>query len=470
MTPQELKNSILQLAVQGKLVEQRAEEGTAEELYKKIQKLNNKLKPCKDELNYSSMDIEIPGSWKMVKLIEIFKFIDYRGKTPNKSSDGVFLITASNIRQGYMNYARKEYISNEEYGLRLSRGITKKGDLVFTTEAPLGNAAICDLEKCSCGQRVITFQEYEENIVYPKLFMYFILSPSFQKQLIDNCTGTTAKGIKADKLKHLYIPLPPLEEQKRIVDKIEELLPQIDLYEKAWSKLEEFNKRFPDDMKKSILQYAVQGKLVEQRAEEGTAEELYKKIQAEKQKLTAEKKIKKEKPLPEITAEEIPFDIPESWKWVRLGEVIELISGRDMERTEYNDKHEGIPYITGASNIIDSQIIINRWTNTPKVIANEGDLLLTCKGTIGKTAILEESVHIARQIMAIRCATLNKKYLKYFLEMYVDFIKRKAKSMIPGIDRNDVINITFPLPPLEEQKRIVAKIEELLPLCEKLKK
>ena len=223
--PEDMKKSLLQYAIQGKLVEQRPEEGTAEELYQKIKKHHVGLKSCKDELDFSAMDFEIPATWKIVELNQLYNFIDYRGKTPIKSAEGVFLITASNIRQGYMDYTRKEYISFEEYDTRKSRGITQKGDLLFTTEAPMGNAAICDLEECSCGQRIITFQEYEKNTAIPELFMYFILSPQFQKQLLDNCTGTTAKGIKADKLKHLIIPLPPLAEQKRIVEKLEHLLP-----------------------------------------------------------------------------------------------------------------------------------------------------------------------------------------------------------------------------------------------------
>ena len=223
--PEDMKKSLLQYAIQGKLVEQRPEDGTAEELYQKIQKHHVELKHCKDELDFSAMDFEIPATWKIVELNQLYNFIDYRGKTPIKSAEGVFLITASNIRQGYMDYTRKEYISFEEYDTRKSRGITQKGDLLFTTEAPMGNAAICDLEECSCGQRIITFQEYEKNTAIPELFMYFILSPQFQKQLLDNCTGTTAKGIKADKLKHLIIPLPPLAEQKRIVEKLEQLLP-----------------------------------------------------------------------------------------------------------------------------------------------------------------------------------------------------------------------------------------------------
>ena len=223
--PVDMQKSILQMAIQGKLVPQLPEEGTGEDVFQRIKPYHKELKPCKDELDFSSMDFDIPESWTMVELNQLFDFVDYRGKTPTKISEGVFLITASNIRRAYMDYTRKEYISREEYEGRQSRGITQKGDLLFTTEAPMGNAALCDLDECSCGQRIITFKEYTEETVLPALFMYFILSPQFQQQLLDNCTGTTAKGIKADKLKHLLLPLPPYEEQKRIVAKLEEILP-----------------------------------------------------------------------------------------------------------------------------------------------------------------------------------------------------------------------------------------------------
>ena len=223
--PVDMQKSILQMAIQGKLVAQLSEEGTGEDVFQRLKPYHKGLKPCKDELDFSSMDFDIPESWTMVELNQLFDFVDYRGKTPNKISEGVFLITASNIRRAYMDYTRKEYISREEYEGRQSRGITQKGDLLFTTEAPMGNAALCDLDECSCGQRIITFKEYTEETVLPALFMYFILSPQFQQQLLDNCTGTTAKGIKADKLKHFLLPLPPYEEQKRIVAKLEEILP-----------------------------------------------------------------------------------------------------------------------------------------------------------------------------------------------------------------------------------------------------
>lgn len=219
-----------------------------------------------------------------------------------------------------------------------------------------------------------------------------------------------------------------------------------------------------EQLKASILQLAMEGKLVEQRPEEGTGEELYRQIQTEKAKLIKEGKIKKQKLLPEITAEEKPFDIPESWKWVRIGNVISLLSGADLTPDKYNDQGKGIPYITGASCIADGNVIVNRWTESPKNIAHKGDLLLTCKGTVGKTAILkEESVHIARQIMAITSVSIDTTFIDYYLQLIVESLKKQAKSMIPGIERNTVLNACLPLPTLLEQRRIVQKINKLMP-------
>ncbi len=224
----------------------------------------------------------------------------------------------------------------------------------------------------------------------------------------------------------------------------------------------------PKDLKNAILQLAIQGKLVEQRPEEGTAAELYARIQAEKQALIKAGKLKKEKPLPEISDDEKPFDIPEGGKWVRLNSVISLLSGSDLTPDKYNDKGIGIPYVTGASCIEDQQLIVNRWTEYPKNIAHHGDLLLTCKGTVGKTSILKEpEVHVARQIMAITPILVDTAFLQYFIESQVEALKSKAKSMIPGIERDNVLKLPFPLSPLAEQRRIVAKIEELLPLVDR---
>ena len=162
---------------------------------------------------------------------------------------------------------------------------------------------------------------------------------------------------------------------------------------------------------------------------------------------------------------EEPFEIPDNWRWVNFGSVISLLSGQDLIPDKYNNYQNGTIYLTGASNIENGNIIINRWTPEPKSIAYRGDILLTCKGTIGKIAILQEDkAHIARQIMSISPILVNKQFVVMFLEHYVTKLKNKAKSIIPGVERKDIINVQFPLPPLEEQNRIVTKLEQILPL------
>lgn len=242
------------------------------------------------------------------------------------------------------------------------------------------------------------------------------------------------------------------------------------------------------ELKKSILQMAVEGKLTEQSKKDKPVEELLKRIKEEKESLIKEGKIKKEKTISEIYKkdssyyervsdgknilkdacidEELPFDIPDTWTWVRLGNLILLTSGQDLSNNKYNSLEKGIPYITGASSIENEEVIINRWTEYPTTIAYKNSLLLTCKGTVGTMAFLNcEKAHIARQIMAIfPLFKMNLNYIKIFLESFVNILKSSAKSMIPGITRDNVLSILFPLPPIKEQKRIVEKINLLMPL------
>ncbi len=162
--------------------------------------------------------------------------------------------------------------------------------------------------------------------------------------------------------------------------------------------------------------------------------------------------------------DEIPFDIPESWVWTRFGQVISLLSGTDFKTEEYNDTQKGTPYITGASSLSENGVLLNRWTETPRVIANRGDVLLVCKGSgYGKTVICDvEEAHIARQIMAIKkFISLDMHYVRLFLQANFDKIKSRGQGVIPGIDRNSVMDLLFPIPPLSEQRRIVEKQQEL---------
>ena len=201
----------LEKAIQGKLVPQ----------------LESELCIELPDSQLSDSTIDIPKKWKWVKLKDIFTFIDYRGKTPNKIHEGVRLITASNVKQGRMDHSKKVFISNEEYLTRQSRGISKKGDILFTTEAPLGKVAIADIDNYSAGQRIITLQSKKGN---NKLYMYFMLSPYFQKRLVSQATGTTAQGIKAARLKELVIPVPPEGEQERILNKLTALFSFLEIY------------------------------------------------------------------------------------------------------------------------------------------------------------------------------------------------------------------------------------------------
>lgn len=328
MTPQELKNSILQLAIQGKLVKQRPEDGTAEELYRQIQEEKKRLikegkikkeKPL-PEITEDEKPFEIPRSWMWIRLRDI---VYNHGQIIPSETFSYIDIGSINNKTQTLN--TNENILGPDKAPSRARKVVAQGDILYSTVRPyLHNMCIVNqdfsyMPIASTGFAVLCCCETLSN----HYLFYYLMSPSFDNyaNASENSKGVAYPAINDDRLYRSVIPLPPLAEQKRIVAKIEELLPYIDSYEQAWNRLEEFNKRFPIDMQKSLLQWAIQGKLVEQRPEEGTAEELYRQIQEEKRRLVKGGKIKKEKPLPEIAEDEVPFEIPESWKWVYVGSV-----------------------------------------------------------------------------------------------------------------------------------------------------
>ncbi|MBR2002942.1 MAG: restriction endonuclease subunit S [Thermoguttaceae bacterium] len=478
MTAQELKNSVLRRAIRGELVERRAEEGTGAELLKQIEaekaaltkagklKKEKPLPPITEE----EKPFEIPERWTWTRLGECCEMY-----TGNSIAESVKKEKYAGLKEGY-DYIGTKDVSFEQTvqydnGVRipLDEGfkIAPQGSVLMCVEGGSAGRKIGALDRDVCfGNKLCMFRAY---LAYNRLIFYYLQSGEFQAMFSDNMTGIIG-GVSIKKLKEILIPLPPLAEQARIVAKLEEIWPEIERYAAARDELEALNRRFPNDLRKAVLQSAIRGELVERRAEEGTGAELLKQIEAEKASLTKAGKLKKEKPLPPITDEEKPFEIPEHWTWTRLGEIGRLLSGQDMPPSLYNANRLGIPYITGASNIEDSQVIINRWTDSPKAVATCGCLLLTCKGTVGKTAILkEQQVHIARQLMAITPILVGVRYIRFFIETQIDFLKSQAKSMIPGIERKNVLNLPIPLPPLAEQARIVAKLEEILPLCDRLR-
>ncbi len=224
-------------------------------------------------------------------------------------------------------------------------------------------------------------------------------------------------------------------------------------------------------LRELVLQLAIQGKLIEYPATPEASDALLRHVRAIKSQFVADRLLPREKPYPETTNKACGSSVPQHWRWAHFGELWHLLSGRDLEPSQYNDSGNGVPYITGASNIEGGTINLNRWTPEPAVISVAGDLLITCKGTIGKTAFnCIGDAHIARQIMAIRdfSGSLNTKFLKIWLDGFVAELVKKSRSMIPGFSRDDLVFSIYPVVPIQEQSRIVAKVDELMALCDQL--
>lgn len=486
MTPEELKNSILQLAIQGKLVEQRPEEGTGEELYQQIQAEKQRLiearvikkeKPL-PEIAENEKLFDIPESWSWCYVGDLFQH--NTGKALNGTTgQGIMLsyITTSNL---YWNRFELDELREMPFtDAEIEKCTVTKGDLlVIEGGFYFGRAAVWkfdyDMRIQNHIHRLRPFREVCIEFFY---YLFFI----FKQAGWINFKGIGMQGLSSSAIHKIVFPLPPLAEQKRIVAKIEELLPYIDRYGQAWSKLEDFNKRFPTDMQKSILQMAIQGKLVEQRPNESTGEELYKDIQDEKQRLIKVGVIKKDKPLSKITEDEIPFDIPDSWKWVRLGDLI--LSAKDGPHFSPDYQQKGIPFLS-TRNISISGIDFSSAKYISADLHRElclrchprkGDILYTKGGTTGIATVVNSDVEFNVWVH-VAVLSLGKIINPFYLAMALNSPHCYALSQkyTHGIGNRDLgltrmIKITVPLPPLSEQQRIIEKLEGILPVVDKLK-
>lgn len=501
MNAQDLKNSILQLAVQGKLVEQRAEEGTARELLEQIKlekdqlikdKKIKKSKPL-PEITEDEIPFEIPESWEWVRLSDVCVYLQ-RGKSPKYSDIKKIPVIAQKCNQweGFQlekaqfidpdtleKYADERLLQDKDILINSTGlGTVGRNQIYPASENPYG-IAVADSH--------VTVVRLNSTAILPEYFFHYWRNPSVQLVIEDQTSGSTKqKELALATIQSYIVPLPPLEEQHRIVAKIEEILPYIDQYDKAYTKLETFNKKFPEDMKKSILQMAMQGKLVEQRPEEGTADELYEQIVAEKAQLIKEGKIKKEKPLPEIAEDEIPFEIPSSWKWVRFGEFGSYKKGpfgSALTKAIFVPKADNTIKVYEQKNAIQKDASLGDYYITRDYFESKmkgfelfpGDIIVSCAGTIGETYIMPDGMEqgIINQAL-MRMKLMPSVYVDYFLIYFDVILKQTARksskgSAIKNIPPFDELkSYLVPLPPLEEQKRIVAKIEELLPYCDQL--
>ena len=533
MKAKDLKNSILQMAIEGKLVPQDPNDEPASVLLERIREEKHKLiaegkakfpkggesiiyigsdgspyekhvgtkgrvlsdKCIADEVPFE----ELPDGWAWARLETVYNFIDYRGKTPHKSPSGVRLMTASNIRQGYIDYTREEYISEDEYATRLSRGETHRGDLLFTTEAPMGYCAICEMKRCSCGQRVITLQNYGTVGPDNALICQIILSPLFQIQVKDHATGTTAKGIKAAVLKELFLPIPPLAEQRRIVERVNELMPLVEEYGELEDAREELDAALPGRLRKSVLQLAVQGGLVPQDPADEPAGVLLERIRGQRRQLVAEGEMKAPKggesiifagsdgrryekrvdargreSEPVCIEDEIPFEIPVGWEWRRLGS---LVLNRGQKRPETRFAYIDISSIDNVNQKLGQETVINADdapSRARKLVAKNDVLYATVRPYLHNACIVDKDFNI-KPIASTGFAVLScldgflPSFLLYFLvspsfDSYANANENAKGVAYPAINDNRLYRALIPVPPASEQKRIVSRVTEVFAL------
>ena len=482
MTAQELKNSILQLAVQGKLVPQCKEDEPASELTRQIIERRNQVEKnhikTLSSISEEEISFDIPESWIWLRLGDFCQV--YNGNSINSTvkqkkysqkCDGHCFIATKDVGFDHIvDYENGIYIPKEETNFKVANA----GSILLCMEGGSAGKKIGVLDRDVCfGNKLCCFTPY---IIENQYLYYYLQSPVFFSSFFDSMTGLIG-GVGSAKLKNLICPIPPLAEQKRIVAKIEELMPLVEEYGKAEEQLTKLNAEFPDKLRKSILQQAVQGKLTERDPADEPASELIKRIKKEKEALMKSGKIKKEKPLPEITEDEKPFDIPDTWEWVRLGELGETQTGTTPSTKNPAFFGNDIPFIKPADIYADHINYENEGlsfagSEQGRIISKNSIMMVCIGGSIGKTYYNDRSVCCNQQINTITPIFCSVKYV--WLAMSSNYFrcelqKEATGTATPIINKSLWSNIVIPLPPLAEHERIVARVAELLAVCDGLK-
>lgn len=474
MNTQEIRKKILSLALTGKLAEQNSSDTPAHELVESLScSLNNH--PFENDISAEEIPYEIPGSWIWCRLSDIGTTnIGLTYHPQDVAEDGTIVIRSSNIIKGKIDYADlvkvKCQIRENQY--------LKRNDIVICarngSKALVGKCAIYegDSDVISFGAFMAIFR----TPFFQYAYLYFN-SPVFRRNF-SNDDSKQINQVTQNILKNSLIPIPPEEEQKRITDKINSVFSILDTIDTLQSQYQE-NLAI---LKSKIIDAGIQGKLTEQLPEDGTAEELYQQIQQEKLALEKAGKIKKSKPLPPISDEEKPFDIPENWKWVRLTEVSDMLAGYAFKSADFKDA--GKLRLLRGINLGVNEI---RWSDTVYVddmpkqqleeyIIKQNDVLFgmdrpwISAGTRVCIYNDTEESYLVQRVLRIRgICNVSNVYICFLLmsQLPIESIGNNTTGIsVPHVSEKQIGSIPIPLPPLAEQKRIVAKLEELLPLCE----
>ena len=488
MTPEQLKASILQYAMEGKLVKQDPNDEPASELIQKIKSQRtrlakeSKIKKSKKLplITDDEKPFDIPDNWEWARLNDLSENVQYPfadgpfGSNLKKEhytdKKEVRIIQLSNIGERGWRDANHRYTTFEHLK-DIKRSEVEAGDIVIAKMMPAGRAIIVPqhLEK----KFVLSSDavKFVPNKLLYKDFLYFAINSSVFKSQVDaEVQGITRKRTSLTKVKKYILPIPPLEEQKRIVAKIKKLMPLVDEYAESYNRLQKIDNEFEDKLKQSVLRYAMEGKLVKQDPSDEPASELIKKIENKKAELIKEGKIKKSKKLPAITDDEKPFDIPDSWEWVRLDTVLDVRDGtHDTPKYVKN----GIPLIT-SKNISNGHLDfsnikyisekdfteINKRSNVEK-----GDIIFAMIGSIGNPVIVDTDRKFGIKNVALLKNinhSLDMNFVLHYLYLLENlWIKNASGAVQKFISLKKIRSSLIPFPPLEEQRRIVEKVEEL---------
>ena len=468
MTAQDLKNSILQLAVQGKLVPQNPSDEPASELLKRIRA--EKVTAChagiikKDrklpEIEETELPYDTPDTWEWLRLGQLCQLLD-----------GVKM---SGVKYPYLE---AKYLRGKIEGTNIDSGkFVKKGTMLILVDGENSGEVFFASEDGYMGS---TFKVlYIPEAVYVPYVLYFLL---LKKQLFRNRkTGAAIPHLNKELFFNLLFPVPPLAEQERIVAKIEELLPLVSEYDGVEKRISALNTEFPDKLRKSILQQAVQGKLTERDPSDEPAIELLDRIRAEKAKLIAEGKIKKEKIIPVISEEDQLFDIPDTWTWTTIADTCTNIQYGTSEKSAPSGKVAVLRMgnLQGGKIDYSNLVYTSNDYDIERCHLEYNDLLFNrtnSKELVGKTAIYKAEIPAiyAGYLIRVTPIMIDSDYLNYvmqsrFFKKYCLAVKTDAIGQ-SNINAEKLKRFVFPLPPLAEQKRIVARVEEVLAMCDALK-
>ena len=525
MTADKLRKSILQQAIQGKLVPQDPNDEPASVLLERIREEKARLvkeKKIKKEKNPSiifrgednshyekfiltgevkciddEIPFDLPKGWEWCRWEYIAHSIQYGFNAPSLHIGRIKMIRISDIQNNLINWESVPYCDIAESVIE--KYILKPNDILFArTGGTVGKSFLVqeDIEDAVyAGYLIRTRYSQELSPFYLKSYMG---SSLYWEQLKDGTTTTAQPNCNGQSLGRMLIPLPPLAEQQRIVAKIEELMPLVEQYGKSQSELEALNSNIREQLKKSVLQYAIEGKLVPQCEEDGTAEDLLQEIHTEKQRLYTEGKLKK-KDLAHSTIfrgednkyyeqigkevicidEEIPFEIPESWRWVRIGNITNMYTGNSINKETKEDLYtnvEGFPYIATKDIGFDKNIRYSNGIAIPYSVVNEfrvapaGTVLVCIEGGSAgrKIGLLNQDVCFGNKLCCLHSYKDLTLHIYYYLQSFTFFslFSKNKNGIIGGVCLNELKNLLLPLPPSGAIRRITDTLSQIFQLIE----